>query len=388
LDEKIREKENIIRLLLNNSNSILTTGNKLKILTNGDETFKTIFKAIEKAEHHIHLEYYIFSDDKIGNQLKELLINKSTQGVEVRLILDDVGSWSLSKKFIKEMLVNGIEVYSYMEVRFPRFTSRVNFRNHRKIIIVDGKIGFTGGVNVADRYLEGTKKISFWRDTHLQIEGDAVASLQVVFTADWYFVINENLTGSNYFPKISKSKGIPIQISASGPDSDWENIQQAFFAAISNARKRILISTPYLMPPITLLNALKTAALSEVEIQILIPEISDSLIPKWCSFSYVEELLEAGIKVYFYQNGFVHSKFMIVDNSFATIGTTNFDFRSFETNFEVNAFIYDVDFTNQLENIFNADLQDSSEIILEEWKKRSALFKIKESFAHIVSPML
>lgn len=388
LNKDIREKENIIRLLLNNSDSLLTTGNELKILKNGAETFDAILHAIQNARHHIHLEYYIFSDDKIGNKVKDLLIEKSKEGVEVRIIIDDVGSWSLSNNFIDDLRNNQIEIYPFMEVRFPRLTSKMNFRNHRKIAIIDGKIGFTGGINIADRYSEGLKNIGHWRDTHLQITGDAVASLQVIFAADWYFVINENLNGNKYFPKFSESAGTPVQISTSGPDSDWKNIEQAFFAAITNAKKTIYLTTPYLMPPIPILSALETAALSNVDVRIIIPEKSDALTPKWCSFSFVEKLLEAGIKVYFYKNGFTHSKYMVVDDVFSTIGTTNLDFRSMETNFEVNAFIYENEFTQKLKTIFFDDLKNCREIKLKEWQKRPWHFKLKESLAHIVAPML
>ncbi|NLB94036.1 MAG: cardiolipin synthase, partial [Bacteroidales bacterium] len=200
LPPEIMAKESIIRLLLKNSNALLTSGNRLKILNDGEETFRSIFKAIESAKHHVHLEYYILEDDKIGNRLKDLLIRKSLEGVEVRIIIDDVGSWGLSNKFIRELRNNGVEIYPFMEVRFPRLTSRVNYRNHRKIAIVDGKIGFLGGINFADRYLEGIKRIGPWRDTHLRIEGDAVKCLQIVFSSDWYIVIHENLNGELYFP--------------------------------------------------------------------------------------------------------------------------------------------------------------------------------------------
>ena len=384
----IHDKENIIRLLLNNSNSLLTTGNEVKILESGKNTFKAIFEAIKNAEHHIHLEYYIFSDDKIGNRLKDLLIEKSLQGVEVRIIIDDVGSWGLKQKFLNELRKNGIEIYPFMEVLFPRLTSQVNFRNHRKILIVDGIIGFTGGINIADRYIEGIKKIGPWRDTHLMITGDAVACMQVVFAADWYFCINENLTGTKYFKPFTEKPGTAVQISASGPDSDWESISQAFFAAIANARKKVYIVTPYLMPPPNILSALKVAALSSIDVRIIIPRRSDALIPRWSSFSYISELLEAGVKMYFYEAGFIHSKYIIVDNTFATAGTTNLDFRSLETNFEINAFIYDVDFNARLEAIFMADLQKSKEILRNHWEKRPWHKKFRESVAHIVSPLL
>jgi cardiolipin synthase len=388
LNEEARKNENIIRLLLNNSNSLLTTGNQLKILKNGNETFNAIFEAIKNAKHHIHLEYYILSDDKIGNRLKELLIEKKKEGVEIRIIIDDVGSWSLKENFILELQRNGIELYSFMEVRFPRLTSKMNFRNHRKIAIIDGKIAFTGGINFADRYIEGLRKLGAWRDTHLQIEGDAVASLQVIFAADWYFVINENLSGPKYFPSFTEAVGTPVQVSASGPDSDWKNIEQAFLAAISNAREKIYITTPYLMPTQQIVSALQIASLSNVDVRIIIPEKSDAITSKWCSFSFVEKLLEAGVKIYFYTNGFTHSKFMIVDEVFSTIGTTNLDFRSFETNFEVNAFIYEMEFTKNLEKLFITDLKNSRQIKLAEWKKRPWHFKVRESMAHIISPML
>lgn len=387
LDQAVLEKKNTIRLLLNNSDSLLTTGNKCKILNNGKETFEAIFEAIKGAKHHIHLEYYIIENDKIGNRIKDALIEKSKEGVEIRILIDDVGSWGLKEKFLRQLRKNGIEIYPFMEVRFPRLTSRVNYRNHRKILIVDGEIGFTGGTNIADRYIEGIPKIGPWRDTHLQIEGDAVATMQVVFAADWYFVINENLSGEQYFPPLTEKTGTPVQISASGPDSDWENIEQAYFSSILNARNYVYLTTPYLMPPQNIVSALKTAALSGVDVRIIIPEKSDAITPKWCSFSYVEPFLEAGIKIYFYQKGFIHSKTLIIDDIFSTIGTTNLDFRSLQTNFEINAFIYEKKFTRSLLKYFNEDLRNSREIRLGEWTKRKWHFKLRESLAHIISPM-
>jgi cardiolipin synthase len=382
-----KEKETIVKLLMNNSNSLLTTGNKLKILNNGNKTVKTIFQAIENAKHHIHLEYYIIEDDEVGNQLKELLIRKSLQGIEIRIIIDDVGSWGLSKRFIRELRKSGIDVQSFMEVRFPQLTPRVNYRNHRKIAIIDGEIGFTGGINFADRYLKGLKEIGPWRDTHLQIEGDAVACLQVIFAADWYFVKNENLVGSEYFKPLTDLEGTAVQISASGPDSDWDSISQAFFAAITSARKDVFIVTPYLMPPPSIVTALKVAALGGINVQILMPEFSDARIPKWGSFSFVEELLEAGVRIFFYQKGFIHSKLMMVDGVFSSIGTTNLDFRSLETNFEINTFIYNASFTRQLTGYYHADLINSREIFFSEWKKRSRMARWQESLAHLISPM-
>ena len=388
LNEDAQNHDNIIRLLLNNSNALLSSGNQLEILKDGHETFKAILDAIEKAQHHIHLEYYIFAHDSIGKKITDLLLKKRAEGVEVRIIVDDVGSWSLKSKFFKHLRKQGIEIFPFMEVRFPRLTSRVNYRNHRKIIVIDGKTGFVGGINIADRYLTGAKKLGPWRDTHLKITGDAASSLQIIFLADWYFVSKDNLYGSEYLPKFSEADGTPVQIAAGGPDYDWEGIAQAFFSAITNARKRVYISTPYLIPPPALSLALKTAALSHVDVRIIIPEKSDSLISKWGSFSYVEELLEAGVKVFFYKAGFTHSKYMLIDDTFSTIGTTNFDFRSFETNFEANAFVYSKDFNTKLEALFKEDQHNSMHIKLSQWRKRGWFFKLRESLAHIVSPMM
>lgn len=384
---ELQEHAKTIRLLLNNSDSLITTGNQLELLIDGQQTFDAIFKAISAARHHIHLEYYIFSDDKIGNQLKDLLIKKQIEGVEVRIIFDDVGSWKLKKKFIEEIRNKGIEIHPFMEVRFPRFTSRVNYRNHRKIIVIDSKTAFIGGINIADRYIDGTPKLGPWRDTHLQITGDAAAYLQLIFIADWYFVSHQNLYGPDYFPNLTKANGIPVQIAATGPDYDWEGIAQAFSSAITNARNKVYLVTPYLMPPPALLFALQTAALSNIDVRIIIPEKSDARMSKWASFSYVEKLLEAGVRIFFYQKGFIHSKYMLVDDTFSTIGTSNFDFRSFETNFEANAFIYSQKFTEKLEQHFWDDLQNSKEITLKDWQKRGWLYKLREALAHIVSPM-
>lgn len=388
LDERVVEQKNLIRLLLNNSHALLTTGNKLEILKNPEEAFSAMFRAIGKAKHHIHLESYIISDDKIGNRLKELLIKKRREGVEVRVIIDDVGSWGLGKKYISGLRSKGIEIYSFMEVRFPRLTSRVNYRNHRKILVVDGKTGFTGGVNVADRYLEGVKKIGPWYDMHLQVEGDAVVCLQVVFAADWHFIVRKNLAGNAFFPPLTMKKGIPVQISASGPDSDWESISQAIFSAIAGARQRVYIVTPYLMPPLQIVSALKTASLSDVDVRIIIPRKSDAFFPKWSSFAYIEDLMEAGVKIYFFRAGFIHSKYIIVDDIFSTTGTTNLDFRSLETNFEINAFIFDHSFNAKMVKQFKVDLRNSQMLKLQEWKERPWHFKLRESIGHIVSPML
>lgn len=387
-DEHIVSKRHLMNLMLSNSNALLTSNNEVTLLRNGHETFPAIFQAIEQARDHIHLEYYIVENDELGNQLKELLIRKATQGVEVRFIYDDVGSWRLPKKYIRELQAAGVQIDCFMRVRFPMLTSRVNYRNHRKIIVIDGEVGFTGGLNFADRYMHGSQELGLWRDTHLKVTGGAAISLQIIFMADWYFVSKEILKGERYFPELSGEDGKLMQVVSSGPDSDWESIGQAYFSAIASARERVFLATPYLIPTSEIIYAMKTAALGGIDIRILLPGRSDAFFPKWGSDSYVEELMEAGVRIFHYKPGFTHSKMMVVDGVFSSVGTANMDFRSLETNFEVNAMIYDEPMAHQVEALFLDDLENSEELLLDEWKQRSRYRKIMESFARILSPMM
>jgi cardiolipin synthase len=388
-EEPILSKKHLINLMLSNSNALLTNSNEITILKNGNETFSAIFHAIENAKHHVHLEYYIIDNDEIGNQLKDILIRKAKQGVEIRFIYDDVGSWQLPSKYIKELQHAGVKIDCFMKVRFPMLTSRVNYRNHRKIVVVDGKIGFTGGLNFADRYMYGVKGLGIWRDTHLMLKGGAATALQIVFMADWFFVSKEILSGEAYFKTFRPGLGKKlVQIVSSGPDSDWESIGQAYFSAIASAREKVFIASPYLIPPSNIIYAMKTAALGGIDIRILLPGKSDAVITKWGTNSYLEELLETGVKIFLYQPGFMHSKMMVVDGVFSTVGTANLDSRSLETNFEVNAMIYDEGIAAEIEKHFLDDLNQSREVLLDEWKKRSRISKAKESFARLLSPML
>ncbi len=385
----INKNKHIISLLLANSNALLTTDNRVRILKNGSEKFPAIFDAIRKAKKHIHIEYYIIDNDELGNKFRELLIEKAKEGIEVRLIYDDVGSWSLSKKYLKSMKNAGVHVDCFMRIRFPHFTSKANYRNHRKIIVIDGTIAFVGGINIADRYLHGTKKLGEWRDTHVMLEGGAATMLQVQFMADWYFVSKEVLGIKKYFTPLSNStSGKAVQILSGGPDSDWATINQFYFSAITSAKKHIYITTPYLIPTNELTNALKIAALSLIDVRILLPQNGDSVMPKWSTYSYIDELLEAGVKIYFYSKGFVHAKLIMVDGELSSIGTANFDFRSLETNFEVNAVIYDTEVTQQLELQFKEDLANSKHVTEPLWRRRPYHYKIKEAFARLLGPLL
>jgi len=384
---RIKSKQHIMSLLLNNSKAMLTECNSLQIFTSGKEAFDMILNDIEQAKFHIHLQYYIIEDDKLGNHVKDLLIAKAKEGLEVRLIYDDLGSWSLSKKFIKPLTDAGVQVYAFLPVRFPLFTNKINYRNHRKIVVVDGIIGHVGGMNIADRYIEGDAELGKWRDMQLRIKGEAVHSLQIVFLTDWYFVSRKVLNNDSYFPENCMEEKRLVQITASGPDSDWANIMQAYFSAIATAEDHIFIASPYFIPNESILTALKTAALSGVDVRLMLPHKSDSHLVFRSTLSFVRELMEAGIKIFFYDKGFNHSKLMLVDGVFASIGTANMDIRSFDQNFEVNALIYDEEITLKLEEQYLNDLNSCIFYNLEEWEARSWINSTKESLARILSPL-
>ena len=386
--EAIEEKKKLISLLLNNSKSVVTVGNKIKVLNNGKATFNSIIEEMEKAKKFIHLEYYIFTDDTIGQKIKKILKKKAAEGVEVRLIVDDVGSWELKKVFFEEIKTAGIQAYSFLQVRFPSFTSKVNYRNHRKIIVVDGNVGFLGGVNIADRYIDGTASMGMWRDTHLRIEGDAVNTLQTIFLTDWFFVSQIELYDKKYFPTEPPSGNKLVQIVASGPDSDWPAIMMGIFQAVAAAKQYVYIATPYFMPNESVLMALKTAAMGNVDVRIIIPEKSDAFITHLSSRSFIKEMLDANVKIYFYNKGFLHSKVMIIDDIISMVGSANMDFRSFEHNFEVSAFVFDKETALELKHSFEKDLTNSKLITLNKWVKRPNIEKIKESFARLISPLL
>lgn len=387
-EPSIADNLNIITLLLNNSKALLTLHNQVEIFQTGKKTFQAIIDTIDKAEDSIHLVFYIIASDRIGNIIKEKLIKKARSGVEVRLIYDDVGSWRTSRKFINELKDAGVEVHPFMKVKFPFLTSKANYRNHRKIIVIDGKVAFMGGMNIADRYLEGDESLGMWYDTVLRIDGDTVKMLQIVFLTDWFFVSKKIVSGKDkYFPEHIIPETHPIQVTVSGPDSDWASIMQAFFTAITHAKKHIYISTPYFVPNESILTALKTASLSGVDVRIVLPGKSDSTVVYWSSMSYVSELLNAGIKVYLFQNGFNHSKILMIDTSFSSVGSANMDIRSFEDNFEIMAMIYDAEVTEKLENQFFRDIKRSKKINATHWNKRPLRQSFNESVARMFSPL-
>ncbi|MEW6621702.1 MAG: cardiolipin synthase [Bacillota bacterium] len=381
-------KRKLVNLLLNNSQTPFTWNNKTEILTNGDQTFAAKKKAMEEAKNHIHLEYFIVKDDKLGNEIKDILIRKSKEGVKVRFIYDGFGGWGLGEKYFQDLRNAGVDIRPFLPIKIPFLNSEFNHRNHRKILIVDGKIGFLGGLNIGDEYVNKNPNYPFWRDTHIKIEGEAVYVLQNIFLKSWRFMTEEILQEKDYFPKQGRVGQELIQVVPSGPDFDWETIQQAYFTIITNAKENIFVTTPYLIPDESILMALKTAALSGIDVKIIVPGVPDKRFIYYATCSFFEELIQAGVKIYKYNKGFIHAKLLTVDSTVASIGTANFDSRSFLYNFEVNAFCFDEKTIKRLEEDFRNDLMDCEEVILSVLKKRPARARILEASARLISPLL
>ncbi len=384
-----RTFRDIAQMLAHTNHTLPTRYNEASLLINAKQKYEAMFSAIEQASHHIHLEYYIIADDEVGNRLRQLLIRKAKEGVEVRVIYDHLGSWGLSKKYIKSLEEAGVKIFPFLPVRLSLFKSKINHRNHRKIVVVDGKTGFVGGINIADYYLSGLPELGSWRDTHVMLKGDSVRWLQAIFMLDWIFVSGEQMGNAlHYLPPHSIRHECTVQIASSGPDSDWATIMQTYFAAINSATHKLYIATPYFVPNESMLTALCTAALRGVDVRLLISERSDSSITQWASMSYVDTMLEAGVRVFLYSKGITHSKLLMADDEFCSVGTANMDVRSFEHNFEVNAIFYDENFTRQVEEMFVQDLAYSKEVLLHKWEKRPRRERFMENLSRLLAPML
>ena len=377
----------LIKLLRNLNQAPLLYGSSVDFFVAGRDKFDSLFRDIDKATDHIHVEYYVWDDDVIGNHFKNLLIRKSAEGVKIRIIVDAVGSWRLKRSFYEEFRSAGIEVEEFMKVKFPMFTSHFNYRNHRKIVVIDGKIGYVGGMNVADRYINGVSWGN-WRDTHIRIEGKGVQGLQSVFLIDWFLVSKSLITARKYFPLLENYGDNLMQIASSGPYSSAREILQGFMHAIFSAKSSIFIQTPYFIPPEGLLEALISASARGVDVRLMVSRKSDTVMVQLASRSYFKKLMIAGIKVYFYEPGFMHSKLTVIDDSLTLIGSANFDVRSFEQNLEVEAFIYNKETALRGKEIFIEDQKSSTAIVLRDWVKRPVWLRFKESFVRLFTPLL
>jgi len=382
------KKSKLAKLVENSTLLAPYTGNEVTILNGGEETFDSIFEALEKAEKFIHLQYYIFSKGELTERFYNLFKEKISEGVEIRLIYDSFGSYSFRGKFKKKFLELGVKVFPMMPIRFGNLLFTLNYRNHRKIIIIDGKVGFTGGVNVTDKYIEPISDLGIWEDIHVKLAGPVVNSLHRIFVKDYHFASNEDLLlTKSYFPKIGSQGSRIVQIAAAGPDSTQPAIMQQYIAMINSAEKYVCIANPYFIPGRAVIQALTVAALSGVEIRLLVPKVSDSKMAKLSMFSRFEQLLEVGVKIYLRPN-FSHSKMMIIDGEIASIGSGNFDYRSFEHNFETNALLYDTDLTQKIQEEFEKICDNCSCLDYETFKNRPIWERLLEGVAKFFSPLL
>lgn len=393
-DETVQENKALAKLLLHDDVSPLTRYNAAEILINGEEKFPRVLEALEAATHHIHMEYYIYEPDRIGNKIADVLIRKAKEGVEVRLIYDDFGSRKIRRKLVARLRAAGVDAMPFYKIKLIFLANRLNYRNHRKIIIVDGKEAFVGGINVSDDYINYPEvdDALYWRDMHMFMTGPVVLYLQHLFVSDWNFCVEEKLLPSrDYFPEaesLRSDSDLVMQVAASGPDSPSPTILYSIMQAIMLADHEILITTPYFIPGESLMDLLVISAKSGISVHLMVPDKGDSWVVSSAAQSYYQELLAAGVKIHRYTKGFVHSKTMVIDQEIVMIGTANMDIRSFDLNFEVNAVIYDTEMGKEMKEIFFDDARDSIEINLEEWGNRPLYIQLLEKITRLVSPLL
>lgn len=386
---KSRKRNKLSNLLSKNNNFFPCDGNEIQLLQDGKETFETLFKYIADAKKFIHLQYYILEEGELMDTLLKILEKKTKEGIEVRILYDAIGSFDWKQKSIKRFKAIGVKIHASMPLRFGSIIFSFNYRNHRKIVIIDGEIGFTGGFNLTDKYIKPFSELGVWQDTHVKLKGPVVESLHKVFIKDYFFASKEAiLLDSKYLPKLVHKGDSIVQIVASGPDSDYAAIMQQYLMLINLADKTICIANPYFIPSASILNALKIAALSGVSVKILLPEKSDSVLALYSMRSYFEEILEAGVEIFLKPDTFLHSKIMMIDGEILSIGSGNFDNRSFNHNFETNVLIYDSENSIKVTDTFNIDCIDENKLNLEDFNTRPSKEKFLEGLARFFSPLL
>ena len=382
------EAQQLISLVNTLGEPHLFMGNDIQVFTTGQDKMDAMLRDIQAATTYVHVQYFIMENDQVGNQLYNLLMEKARQGVRVRVLYDYVGSYHFSSRLLKQMRQAGVEIHPFLEVTFTQLVNRLNWRNHRKVVVIDGAVGYIGGMNIADRYVTGDKGEAPWRDTHLRICGEAVAALEYSFAIDWNFTTRKLLTEPTMRYDSAPRQEYTVQMVASGPTSRWNNISFVFLKAIGLAKHTVYIQTPYFLPSDALLKALQSAALAGVDVRVMVPRHPDSRMLRLATGSYFKECLLSGIKIYLYEPAMLHAKAVIVDDDIVTTGSTNFDSRSFEHNFEMNALVYSRQFNRQMKDQFLADEQHSTRVVLAHWKQRPLFQKALESVVRLISPIL
>lgn len=389
-ENKIAAKwTDLIKLNQSCSHAYFTQDNSIELFIDGKEKMKALFDDIENAKSYVNVQYFIIKKDIVGDAFLKLLIRKAREGVEVRLLVDALGSRGINKELVRELKASGGHYAEFFPSKFKLFNTKLNYRNHRKIVIIDNEIGYVGGFNIAREYVGLKRKFGYWRDTHLKIRGGSVLDLNARFLLDWRSATREKFNMEEVFMEEQEGSGnIGVQIVSSGPDNTREEIKHGFFKMITSAKKSIYIQTPYFVPDAPILEGLKMAAQSGVEVNVMIPCMPDHMFVYWATYSYVAELMEEGVNVYIYDNGFLHAKVLAVDDEICTVGSTNFDRRSFKLNFEANAFIYDAEFTSKIVDSFKDDIKLSHKLTQELYDQRGSWIKIKEVFSRILSDVL
>ncbi|MGL6200368.1 MAG: cardiolipin synthase [Lachnospiraceae bacterium] len=390
-DEQMQRFQGLMLYNLNAAESVLTDNNDVRIYTDGLQKFEALAEEMERARKYIHIQYYIIRNDAVWQRLLAVMIRKAQQGVKVRVLYDSMGCRMMKKADWQRIREAGIEVGEFFPALFGKLHLRINYRNHRKIVVIDGRVGFLGGFNVGQEYVGEVPKFGYWRDTHICIEGAAVTSLAVRFVMDWNYATKQNLFQEDTLfeiPRYQREGKIPLQIISSGPDSLKQEVRNNYLKLINEARDHIYIQSPYFIPDETIITALIIAVQTGVEVKIMIPCKPDHPFVYWASYSYLGELLEAGAKCYVYENGFLHAKMVTIDGLVSCCGTANMDIRSFQLNFEVNATIYSAETTRELEQAFQQDLEAAAEINLAVYRKRSVKIRIKEQVCRLLSPIL
>lgn len=389
-DDEQTPYHKLLQLVRRNANSMLTAYNTVEILQDASQKYPRLLADMKEATQFIHLEYYVWESDEFTEQVKDILINKVKEGVEVRLLYDALGSQSLSNRYLRELRKGGIEVYpgnKYLELL--KFHT-LGYRNHRKIVVIDGQIGYLGGLNMSQEHLDGGKHFASWRDTHLRMTGQVASVLQAIFVTSWYNFTKESLSDERYFPPQSASTGyLPVQIITSGPDSQWAAIRQLYFLMILAAKKHVYIQSPFFIPDDSISEALKAAALSGVEVKMMFtPRGTLYSLPYWAANTYFADMARAGIRIFLYQKGYFHPKTISIDSEVCSVGTANMDIRSFSINYEVNAIIYESRMAQELEQDFQDDLKHCTEFKLEEYQKRHILLRFRDSLSRLFSPLM
>lgn len=386
-------EKRLVQMLKRTNLSFLTVHNKLEILQDASVKYPRLEEDIRNAQHSIHLQYFIWEADEYMVKLGDLLIEKAKQGVKVRILYDASGSMFLmlgKRSYVKRLQAGGVQIYPYLNFLTPLKLHTINYRNHRKIAVIDGKIGFTGGMNMGEEHLKGAGPYNAWRDTHLRLTGEAVSVLQADFVIAWYNTTKEKLISDDYFAfDRYPNANLPLQLVGSGPDTEWKAIQQQYFFMIMAAEERVWIQSPFFIPDPSIAEALKAAALSGVDVKLMIaPRDTASPLANWAGNTYLLDMARGGVDVHLYQPGYLHAKTIAVDSSVCSIGSANMDIRSFQVNYEVNTIIYDQGVTAELEAAYVKDLEGCTQFTAEEYLSRPQWQRFRDSVTRLLSPLL